>query len=553
MLAQQHAVAEDVAAHVADADHGEVLGLGVDVHLPEVSLDGLPRALGGDAHGLVVVADRAAGRERVAQPEAVGLGDVVGDVGERGGALVRRHHQVGVVPVATDDFRWRVDLSGRVVDVVGDVEQAGDEQLIAGDALGAGGVPVGRGVPGGQRWPLDDESALGPDRHDDGVLDGLRLDQTQDFGAEVVATVRPAQAAAGHRAEPQVHAFDPRRIDEDLVLGARQRQLVDQLGVQFDRQHVAGPGRTLACHKVIGAQRRLHQRREGAQDAVGVQTHQGVDVGGDRGGGRLRVTAGRGTRVRVEQRLEQRDQGPRGRRVFVEHRFDVGLAVGKVSLPQVLCVGAQEHDLLPAQPRAHHQLVEAVDLEASLPDRGDGVGESLGHLVALGLRRGRLDGRVRRYLELIDPHRQPVGAGDRERPLLEHHHTHALQHRQQLAQRGGAPAQEPGQLGGPVLAFEEHQLDRIVVQLFDDRDVIDGVGRGDGLLVDLGKGVRVVLRVGVPDGAFGGGGDQPVGPGARRFAQHALDADPVVLGDVDRCGVGVVGRQANHEMHERPR
>ena len=37
----------------------------------EVALHRLPRALGGDAHGLVVVADRTAGRERVAQPVAV--------------------------------------------------------------------------------------------------------------------------------------------------------------------------------------------------------------------------------------------------------------------------------------------------------------------------------------------------------------------------------------------------------------------------------------------------------------------------------------------------
>ena len=47
--------------------------LGVDAHLPEVALDRLPRALGGDAHGLVVVADRAAGGERITQPKPVRL------------------------------------------------------------------------------------------------------------------------------------------------------------------------------------------------------------------------------------------------------------------------------------------------------------------------------------------------------------------------------------------------------------------------------------------------------------------------------------------------
>ena len=71
VLGQQHPVAEHVAGHVADADDGEVLGLGVDAELAEVPLDRLPRAARGDAHRLVVVADRAAGGERVAEPEAV--------------------------------------------------------------------------------------------------------------------------------------------------------------------------------------------------------------------------------------------------------------------------------------------------------------------------------------------------------------------------------------------------------------------------------------------------------------------------------------------------
>src|SRR6202046_598697 len=148
VLGQQHAVAEHISAHVADADHGEVLGLGVDPHLAEVPPDRFPGALGGDAHCFVVVANRSAGREGVAQPEAVGLGDVVGDVGKGGGAFVGGHHQVGVVAVAAHDLRWGAYLSGGVVDIVGDVEQSGDEQLVAGDALATGSVAVGGGKIG---------------------------------------------------------------------------------------------------------------------------------------------------------------------------------------------------------------------------------------------------------------------------------------------------------------------------------------------------------------------------------------------------------------------
>ena len=78
---------------------------GVDGELAEVALHRLPRAAGGDAHLLVVVAGRAARRERVAEPEAARDGDLVGDVGERRGALVGRDDEVGVVAVVADDLR----------------------------------------------------------------------------------------------------------------------------------------------------------------------------------------------------------------------------------------------------------------------------------------------------------------------------------------------------------------------------------------------------------------------------------------------------------------
>ena len=96
---QQHAVAEHVARHVADADDGDGGRVGVDAEVAEVAAHRLPGALGGDAHLLVVVARRTAGGEGVAQPEAVLGGDGVGQVGERGRALVGRHHEVGVVAV----------------------------------------------------------------------------------------------------------------------------------------------------------------------------------------------------------------------------------------------------------------------------------------------------------------------------------------------------------------------------------------------------------------------------------------------------------------------
>ena len=180
----------------------------------EVDLHRLPGAAGGDAHLLVVVALGPARGERVAQPEAVAGGDLVGRVGEGRGALVRRHHQVRVVPVPADHVRRRDHLLA--LDVVGHVQHRGDERLVAGQHLGLVGLAVGRV---GQ--PLAHEAALGPGRDDDRVLHLLRLDQPEHFGAEVLEPVRPAQPAARHPAEPQVHRLQPGRVDEDLELRPR--------------------------------------------------------------------------------------------------------------------------------------------------------------------------------------------------------------------------------------------------------------------------------------------------------------------------------------------
>ena len=128
VVRQQHAVAEHVARHVADADDGEVVAVGIDLEVAEVPAHRLPRAAGGDAHLLVVVAGRPARRERVAEPEAARARDLVGDVGERRGALVGRDHEVGIVAVVAHDVGRGGTTGGRAVggghEVVGHVEQA---------------------------------------------------------------------------------------------------------------------------------------------------------------------------------------------------------------------------------------------------------------------------------------------------------------------------------------------------------------------------------------------------------------------------------------------
>jgi hypothetical protein len=113
--------------------------------------------------------------------------------------------------------------------VVGDVEQAVDEQAIAGDALGQLRIAIAT-----HRRLLDEETALGTDRHDHRVLDHLRLDQAQHLGAEILAAVGPAQAAARHRAEAQVDAFHARRTDPDLAIRHRLGQVGHLVRVELE-------------------------------------------------------------------------------------------------------------------------------------------------------------------------------------------------------------------------------------------------------------------------------------------------------------------------------
>ena len=218
---EQHAVAEHVAGHVADPDNGEVGGLDVGSQLAEVALDRLPGATGRDPHLLVVVAGGAAGGEGVAEPEAVLDRDRVRDVREGRRALVGGDDEVRVVLVVADDVRRRHDLAAG--DRVRHVEQAAHERPVALDDLLEQRSAVATG-----RRPLDDEAALGADRDDDGVLDRLRLHQPEHLGAEVLAAVRPADAAAR----------DPARRG-----GARPRRGASRRRPRTSAAARAGPGR----------------------------------------------------------------------------------------------------------------------------------------------------------------------------------------------------------------------------------------------------------------------------------------------------------------------
>ena len=426
---QQHAVAEHVARHVADADAGEILALAIVAERAEVALHRFPAALGGDAHALVVVAGRAARGERVAQPVVVRDRDAVGDVGELRGTLVGGHHQVRIVVVVAHYLDRMQHLVRGRVDVVGDVEQAVDEHLVAGDALLQLRVALGR-------RPLHEEAALGTHRHDHGVLHHLRLDQAQHLGAEVLAPVRPAQAAARDRPEAQVHAFHARRVHPDFAVRHRLRDVRNLVRIELVAD-VFG-GLAVALLEIAGAQRRPHLAHEAAQDAVIVEAgdvgqqyldriDQAVDLllarlfqqGGDlrrefgigirhRLGGQraelaLQRFAGSLARyrvailaVRIELGFEQLDQQPGDHRIAVEGFLHVRLRERRADLLLVLAVPAQHRDLAPAEAGAQHQRVEMVVLGATVPDRVEGVLETGVQILQRELERHR-----RAYHEIL--------------------------------------------------------------------------------------------------------------------------------------------------------
>src|SRR5699024_8998947 len=214
LLGPQHAVAEDVTGQATEADGGERLFLRVYPHFAEVVLDRLPGTACGDAHRLVVVADRRAGRRGGTEAERALFGAQVGDVAEGRSTRVRGVHHVGVFPIVADGA-FGVD-DPAVDEVVGDVEQAADELLVAGHDLLH---HLFTSPTLGQS--LADEPALGAAGNDYGVLHHLCLDQAEDLRSEVLEAVGPAQATASHRTEPHVHPLHAGGVHIHLDLGQR--------------------------------------------------------------------------------------------------------------------------------------------------------------------------------------------------------------------------------------------------------------------------------------------------------------------------------------------
>ncbi len=372
----------------------------------------------------MVVADTAARGKGVTQPETVIGRYPIGDVGKGRRALVSGDDQVWIGCIPGDDPGRRHDLA-LGVEIVGQVEQAGQEGLVRPHRLGAHGVDRAAAEQG-----FRIEAAFGTDRHDDRVLDLLCLDQAQDLGTEIVLAVRPAQAAARHRSEAQVDAFDVRRPDEDFTIGLGLRQ-IDQFAAG-DLEADIGFGLTVHRLEIVGA---LHGAQHGiqpAQDAVMVETgdllQQFFDLGGrgfDRFAAAFDRTAG------AEPGIEQGDQGFDRFRVFAQRRLLHVRAGIEARLDTITAQRAQQGDLAPRL-AGEGQGVETVILGLAVPQ---GQSRFLEFVVKFGefadVRRRQLD------QELVNPARATLGL-DFVAVFLERLQAHIVEHGQDVGQGHGA-------------------------------------------------------------------------------------------------------------------
>ena len=362
------------------------------------------------------------------------------------------------------------------VQVVGDVEQAGQEGLVGAHALGPHGV---RRAAAGQLLGI--EAALGAHGHDHRVLHLLRLHQAQHFGAEVVAPVRPAQAAPRHGAEAQVDALHVRRPDEDLAVRLGGGQVVQLAAGDLEADIGLGPAVLLDLVEV-GALHGQHQPGQAAQHPVLVQAIHRLQRLGDAGEHRLRLAGAvlqRGAHGGVELDLEHVQDQAHDLGIGDERRLLHGLAGIEPALLAIAGEGSHQRHLAPAIAQLQHQAVEAVVLGRPAPDRQEGLLEGDLHVGEQQV----LAALVFQH-ELMHPGDHPAavvqGLGDGEAFLGERLQAHVLQHGQNLGQRHGvARAVELEAEAGLGVVGVAEGADAKIVRLahaLDDRQVGQGLG-----------------------------------------------------------------------------
>ena len=174
---------------------------------------------------------------------------------------------------------------------------------------------------------------------------------------------------------------------------------------------------------------------------------------------------------------------------MIGHRFgDVLGAEGKLDLPQVARVGAQQGDLPPAEAGADQQLVEGVALGLAEPDAGEGILEFVLHLV-----HDDIVGEAVDQAELLYPVTLAVAGAHPVGTLGDHAQAQVLQDRQHVGQGQAVAAvvkaqpqlvalllHQPVEAHGQFVAIHEPQ-DLLDIQYGDPRVEVVPVARREAL------------------------------------------------------------------------
>ena len=514
----QHAITEDITAHVADARHGERLAIDVGAEFPKMTLDGFPGTACGDAHLLMIVTLAAAGGECIAQPEPVFGGDLVRQIRERRRTLVCRHDEVGVVAVAPAHARGYMNLA--VDDVVGDVEQPADEHPVATADLALDRVAITLGQA------LADKSAFRPVGNDDGVLDLLGLHQAQHLGAEVLAPVRPAQAAARDTSGAQVDALHAGCVHENLVARPGPGQLGQLCRIELQRDVFARETRVIVG-KEIRAKGCANHIEVTAQDAVLIEAGHRLQAGGDaRLGGVAQARALPLGHVGIEFRGKNFYQCRGQLRTCSQYFLHIGLAEGHPRLHQVLGTGAQQYDLAAIQPRDQHQPIMAVVFDLTV----QGFAETL--LEALAVLGGVEHAPILwHHIEVLDVDLRVGGHAHPVRTLAGHLQAHVFQNGYDTRQRQGLACTTDLQTHALIAKLRRaiQRRGHIGLAADDGMDTLDVEHRLAGLdvlAVGGGKDARIALEQLVPVRfvkAVQHALAQAVNPGGHGFGDTTLD------------------------------
>ena len=489
-------------------------------HFGEMPGDHHPGAAGGDAHDLVVIASAAAAGEGVAQPEIVIGRDAIGDVGEGGGALIGGDDDIGVITIAPDHGGGRQD--GGAVEIIGDVQHALHQQAVAGDAFGQECLAIG----GGGRV-FQDEAALGAGGHDDDILQALRLHQAEDFGAEILTPVGPADAATCHWASAQVAALHPGGMDEDFPPGPGLGHIAGLQAFQLE-------GEIGFALVEIGPEHGVEHIAQSGQDAVLIGVGHAIEQGFP-GGVDALFAGGVARQGWVEAGVEEVHQQARGLGVGAECGLDAALREGKTNLLGPAIHRPQQPAFAPIQLGAGDKAVEAIGI--GFP--GQQGGKAAEQFIEAGLSRAGpgLQG------EDMQHHAAAIGEREVVRHLLDGAQVEAFEERQGIGQRQGAADIDQAQLHHPGITArwpqEGHGGAALGQRLLGQGEIGQGRAGGGALAIagreglgpecHGGSGLRLAARLQQGIG-------HPVLEAAGHFADQRFQRRSIDPGGVHRVG-----------------